>query len=102
MKIKLLIFLFLSLGVISSALGNATNYAFYQDLWSDQSLKTFFLRRIANDIQPGDVPYVDVRNDYNALIANLPKGVYVHTANAGDLDALFTDIARRIQLRLVK
>ncbi len=101
MKIKLLIFIFLSLCVIPPALSYEDS-KFYQKIESDQSLKTFFLRRVANDVQPGDFPYDDDRNPYNTQLANLPKGIYLQTADSDDLNTLFTAVGRRIQLRLVK
>jgi hypothetical protein len=79
-----------------------TNDVFYQDIFDDTTLKTFLLKRMANDMGSTDPPFYDAGNPYAAQTANMPKGLFLHTDNAEDLDNLFQVIGKRIQLRLVK
>lgn len=73
----------------------------YQNQWDDDSIKTYFLRRIANDMlatDPSFNPWLDAINQNTSAH---PKGVFLQTKNDQDLDDLFQTIAKRIQLRLV-
>src|SRR3989338_4830257 len=69
----------------------------YQNILRDDLIKTYFLRRIANDVWPGDLAFTDITTD----ISRATKGKYLQTDNADDLEGLFQTIARRIQLRLI-
>ncbi|OIO37891.1 MAG: hypothetical protein AUJ72_03735 [Candidatus Omnitrophica bacterium CG1_02_46_14] len=105
MKSKLLIvIIFLSLcNALSSnpSYGATQDDAFYQGIFDETKLKTFFLRRIANDISDDDIPFYDPQNTSMPTDSS-PKGIFLHTADVNDLNTLFNAVGKRIQLKLVK
>jgi hypothetical protein len=79
-----------------------TPWGFYQNIYDDNSIKTFFLKRIANDPDPNDAPFYDTLNIYAKSTGKMPKGLFLHTNDPDDLDALFRAIGKRIRLKLVR
>lgn len=72
----------------------------YQEIYNDRTLKTYLMKRVANDPAGDTDPCF--KNPMNTVTTNQPRGVFLRTKKAEDLDPLFQNIARRIQLRLVR
>lgn len=80
-----------------------TNAAkWYQGGESDQGLKTFFMRRMANDYQAGafDPPFPRCITPYGDLL-NKPMAKYQSSASGDDLLRMFNRIYRVTLMRLV-
>lgn len=69
----------------------------YQNAWDDDNLKPVLLRRIANAAQAGDPAFTEVPNN-----PAHPRGMYLETPEENQLSELFLEIAKKIQLRLIK
>lgn len=76
------------------------NRDFYQEVWVDEMLKGFFLRRLANAAHPTDPVFPHEAETTHTASQSI--GLYLNTVDMNQLDDLFTTIAKRIQLRLVE
>ena len=99
------ILILMGVAIVESSLLRADNTVpdtrdFYQEAWVDDSLKGFFLRRLANAALPTDPVFPHERETTHT--ASQPVGLYLHTEDINQIDDLFTTIAKRIQLRLVE
>ena len=72
----------------------------YQDIYNDRTLKTYLMKRVAND--PAGAADPCFENPMGTVTTNQPRGVFLQTDDENDLNPLFQNIARRIQLRLVR
>lgn len=72
----------------------------YQSASETIKIKPILLRKLANDAQAaGDPIFQPVSVNFDP---NQPEGVYLETPNSGELEVLFLEIARRIQLKLIE
>ena len=71
----------------------------YQNVTDIESIKTYFLRRIANDVKPGDPSFVI--DGYSPNMSSYPKGNFFLASDSSQLDEKFKDVAKKIKLRLV-
>ncbi len=84
-----------TIGVGTQAAQNADPY---QDVNDEQSLKSYFLRRVANDpASRNDPPFPNLPNN-----PTHPAGIYFQTPNPNDLVDIFKTVARKIKLRLIE
>ena len=72
----------------------------YQDVTNETNVKTYFLRRISNDIKPGDPPFV-IAGYETPDLSKLPVGKFFLANNSSQLDEAFKNVAKKIKLRLV-
>ncbi len=70
----------------------------YQDVLDDQKIKSYFLRRVANDpAGKNDPVFPNLPNN-----PAHPAGIYFQTPNPADLVGMFQTVAKRIKLRLIE
>jgi hypothetical protein len=77
----------------------------YQNVYDYQSIKEFFLRRIANDELPDQPPFIfldDNWHEWQEDTSAHPKGGYYPVENADSLNEVFLSIGRKIKLRLTE
>jgi hypothetical protein len=81
----------------------------WQDLDTSESIKTFLLRRIANDpvsarvgAPEEDPPFPpECIPGYDGISAQ-PRGIYLTSPNAEDLTAMLRSVARSIKVMLIE
>ena len=70
----------------------------YQNVNDHQAIKSYFLKRVANDpTGKNDPAFPNLPNN-----ASHPAGIYFQTPNPADLVDIFQTVAKRIKLRLIE